>query len=76
VGLLAAVICHSNIYDTWFWIIVLALERDAGRLGDAYQTLLQIPAEYFDDPEELEAALDFAKCSSDLNLLRRLKSRQ
>jgi hypothetical protein len=44
-------------------------------LGDAHQTLLQIPTEYFDDPDELEAALDFAKNSSDLNLLRRLKSR-
>lgn len=60
----------------WLRYYQFTLERDAGRLGDAYQTLLQIPTEYFDDPDELEAALDFAKHSSDLNLLRRLKARQ
>ena len=59
----------------WLNYYRFTLERDAGRLGDAHQTLLQIPTEYFDDPDELEAALDFAKNSSDLNLLRRLKSR-
>ncbi|NBX77676.1 MAG: tetratricopeptide repeat protein [Proteobacteria bacterium] len=60
----------------WLNYYRFTLERDAGRFGDAHQTLLQIPIEYFDDPDELEAALDFAKNSSDLNLLRRLKSRR
>lgn len=59
----------------WLHYYRFTLERDSGRLGEAHQTLLQIPIEYFDDPDELEAALDFAKNSSDLNLLRRLKSR-
>jgi len=59
----------------WVNYYRFTLERDSGRLGEAQQTLAQIPIEYFDDPEELEAALDFAKNSSDLNLLRRLKAR-
>jgi len=59
----------------WLSYYRFTLERDAGRMREAHQTLLQIPTEYFDDPDELEAALDFAKNSSDLNLLRRLKSR-
>lgn len=60
----------------WLNYFRFTLERDAGQLQDAYRTLSQIPSEYFDDPEELEAALEFAKNTSDLNLLRRLKAQR
>lgn len=60
----------------WLNYYRFTLERDSGQWGEAHQTLLQIPPEYFDDPEELEAAMDFAKDTSDLNLLRRLRARR
>lgn len=66
----------ENNGPQWLSFYRFTLERDSGRLSEAHQTLLAIPCEYFDDPDELEAAMDFAKNTSDINLLRRLKSRR
>ena len=66
----------QGVGPQWLNFYRFTLERDSGQWREALQTLSEIPTEYFDDPEELEAALEFAKNSSDLNLLRRLKSRQ
>jgi tetratricopeptide (TPR) repeat protein len=66
----------ENNGPQWLNFYRFTLERDSGRLSEAHQTLLAIPCDYFDDPDELEAAMDFAKNTSDLNLLRRLKARR
>jgi tetratricopeptide (TPR) repeat protein len=57
----------------WLSYYRFTLERDAGRPGEASETLLQIPSDYFQDPEELEAAVTFARDRKDLVLLRHLK---
>lgn len=57
----------------WLNYYRFTLERDAGREHEASQTLLQIPSSYFEDPEELEQALEFARRRQDLNLLRHLR---
>ncbi len=57
----------------WLNYYRFTLERDSGRHIEASETLLQIPQDYFQDPEELEAALDFAKHRKDLVLLRHLR---
>jgi len=57
----------------WIRFYKFTLERDTGRVDQASQTLLDISAEYFDDAEELEQAIDFAKSRGDLMLLRHLK---
>jgi tetratricopeptide (TPR) repeat protein len=57
----------------WLNYYRFTLERDSGRHHEASHTLLQIPNEYFQDPDELEAALDFAKLRQDLVLLRHLR---
>ena len=59
---------------SWLSYYKFTLERDSGRIEEASQTLLQIPTEYFDDEDELAAAIDFAKNKKDLNLLRHLKA--
>lgn len=59
----------------WLDYYRFTLERDAGKEADAIETLLTMPANYFEDPEELEAALSFAKSQKDLRLLRHLKNR-
>lgn len=66
----------EGVGPQWLHYYRFTLERDSGRMGEAHQTLVQIPIEYFDDPDELEAAVDFARHSSDLGLLRRLKSKK
>jgi len=60
----------------WLNFYRFTLERDSGLFQAAHLTLSQIPSDYFDDPEELAAAVDFAKNTSDLNLLRRLKAQR
>lgn len=57
----------------WLKYYRFTLERDAGNHQEASETLLSIPTEYFEDPEELESALDFAKGQQNLVLLRHLK---
>lgn len=59
----------------WLDYYKFTLERDSGRHAEASKTLSEIPSDYFEDPEELEAALEFAKESKDLTLLRRLRKR-
>ena len=65
---------HQGTGPQWLNYYRFTLERDSGQIGEAHQTLAEIPLEYFEDPDELEAAVDFARHSSDLSLLRRLKS--
>lgn len=58
----------------WLLFYRFTLERDAGLLREAQQSLSALSDHYFDDPQELQEALDFARMTQDLNLLRRLKS--
>lgn len=60
----------------WLNYYRFTLERDSGRLHEASNTLLNIPQDYFEDPEELEAALDFARHRQDLVLLRHLRRKE
>lgn len=60
-------------HSAWLQFYQFTLERDSGRNDEACQTLLNIPKEYFQDSEELEMAIDFAKKRKDLILLRHLK---
>jgi tetratricopeptide (TPR) repeat protein len=60
----------------WVNYYRFTLERDSGRHHEASNTLLQIPHDYFQDPDELEAALDFAKHRQDLVLLRHLRRKE
>ncbi len=62
--------------SSWLNFYQFTLERDSGRSEEAVKTLLKIPKEYFQDSEELEAALEFAKNRKDLSLLRHLKQFQ
>ncbi|MCB0405654.1 MAG: hypothetical protein KDD51_12805 [Bdellovibrionales bacterium] len=57
----------------WLNYYRFTLERDAGHHGEASETLLNLPSEYFDDPEELDEAVSFARLRRDLVLLRHLK---
>lgn len=59
----------------WLKYYQFTLERDAGRTEEASETLRRIPTEYFKDPEELEEAIEFARGTKDLALLRHLKVR-
>lgn len=59
----------------WLDFYRFTLERDIGDLQKASETLLRIPTEYFDDPEEFKAAVDFAKSREDLVLLRHLRKK-
>lgn len=60
-------------HSSWLNFYRFTLERDSGRSEEAVQTLLKIPKDYFQDPDELEAALEFARSRKDLSLLRHLK---
>lgn len=60
----------------WLNYYRFTLERDAGRLKEASETLMSIPSEYFEDSEELEEALEFARDREDLNLLRHLRKKE
>jgi tetratricopeptide (TPR) repeat protein len=64
---------HIDDTPEWLNYYRFTLERDSGRVEEASQTLLQIPHDYFQDSEELEAALDFARDRQDLVLLRHLR---
>lgn len=57
----------------WLSFYQFTLERDSGRCEEAGETLLKIPKDYFQDEEELKAAVDFARGKKDLVLLRHLK---
>lgn len=59
----------------WLNYYRFTLERDAGRLEAATETLRRIPVDYFQDPDELAAAQEFARSRQDLGLLRRLRAR-
>jgi tetratricopeptide (TPR) repeat protein len=59
----------------WLSYYRFTLERDSGRHHDASETLMSIPSDYFEDPEEFEAALEFARTRKDLVLLRHLRNR-
>jgi tetratricopeptide (TPR) repeat protein len=60
----------------WLKYYRFTLERDAGHEDVALNTLLNIPSDYFQDPNELEQALEFAKHTQDLQLLRHLKRKE
>lgn len=59
----------------WLNYFRFTLERDAGRFDKAAATLRAIPREYFDDPDELLTAIEFARTRQDLGLLRHLRSK-
>lgn len=59
----------------WLNFYRFTLERDTGHNDEALKTLLGIPSEYFEDPEELNQALNFARQTQDLVLLRHLRNR-
>ncbi len=60
----------------WIDFYRFTLERDVGRHQEASRTLMNLPTEYFEDPEELNAAMDFAKLHRDLVLLRHLRRKE
>ncbi len=57
----------------WLHYYRFTLERDAGLTEEATQTLLGISVDYFEDPEERETALEFARLQRNFVLLRHLK---
>lgn len=57
----------------WMRFYRFTLERDIGLLDEAAHTLRNIPRDYFDDSDELEQALQFARGQRDLSLLRHLR---
>jgi tetratricopeptide (TPR) repeat protein len=57
----------------WLNYYKFTLQRDSGYEQEASETLLTIPSDYFQDPDELEAAVDFARSRKDLVLLRHLR---
>ncbi len=59
----------------WMDYYRFKLQRDAGLVEEASKTLLNIPTSYFEDEEELEEAIEFAKDENNLTLLRHLKHR-
>jgi tetratricopeptide (TPR) repeat protein len=65
----------STETDTWFQFYRFTLERDSGKYKDALKTLLEIPRDYFQDPEELNEAIRFAKDQQDFILLKHLNRR-
>jgi len=65
----------SLVGPEWLLFYRFTLERDAGLVSEAHQTLCALSDDYFDDPEELQEAVEFAKTIQDLSLLRRFKIR-
>jgi len=80
--------CHSSVGEKdqalevvkaigegpeWVRFYRFTLERDAGAHQQASQTLMELSSDYFKDPEELDAALAFARTQRDIGLLRHLK---
>lgn len=59
----------------WLNFYRFTLQRDAGHFQDASETLRAIPRDYFEDPDELMAAIEFARSRQDLTLLRHLRSK-
>jgi tetratricopeptide (TPR) repeat protein len=57
----------------WVHYYRFTLERDSGHVAQASETLMSIPSDYFQDPEEFEAAVEFARANRNLALLRHLK---
>lgn len=60
----------------WLNYYRFTLERDLRKHDAATKTLMNIPLDYFQEPEELSAALEFAKSQKDFVLLRHLKFRK
>ena len=60
----------------WLHYYRFTLERDLGDHTQASNTLMQIPSDYFEDPEEWEAALSFARKSQNIGLMRHLKQKK
>ncbi len=60
---------------SWLRFYRFTLERDLGNHLEAKETLARIPSDYFEDPEELEAALTFARVQQDIGLLRHLRTK-
>lgn len=70
------VVENLNEEPEWIRFYRFTLQRDTGMNEAATATLMQISSDYFDDPEELEQALDFAKDQRDLVLMRHLRVRE
>lgn len=67
----------KNVPEAPHWLDYyrFTLERDSGKHQEASKTLMDLPVEYFEDPEELESALEFARENQDLTLLRKFRNR-
>jgi len=65
----------SLVGPEWLLFYRFTLERDAGLVSEEHQTLSSLSDDYFDDPEDLQEAVEFAKTIQDLSLLRRFKIR-
>ncbi len=60
----------------WLTFYRFTLERDVGEDLEASRTLLRLPLDYFEDEDELQAAVEFAKSRQDLVLLRHLRKKE
>lgn len=59
----------------WVNYYRFTLERDTGKLNEASMTLIRIPRSYLEEESVMSSAVEFAKGTSNLALLRHLKSR-
>ncbi len=69
------VACHKMILakeEQWLKYYRFTLERDVGLHQQAISTLLKISPDYFDDPEELENLIKYAKDHKNLQLVKKL----
>lgn len=57
----------------WVMFYRFTIERDAGLLENATKTLKTVPREFFTNASDLEAAIEHARRTQDLSLLRDLK---
>jgi tetratricopeptide (TPR) repeat protein len=67
----------EDLFSDWLSFYRFTLERDSGMDENAAQTLKQISSQYFkQETDDWQQALEYAKASKDLELLRHLKKVQ
>ncbi len=65
----------EELFSDWLNFYRFTLERDSGLNGVAGQTLKQVSAQYFkQETDDWQQAIEYAKDTNDLELLRHLKS--
>jgi tetratricopeptide (TPR) repeat protein len=65
---------HSEL--DWLHYYRFTLERDLGNHPEATATLLKISTEYFQDAEQWDAAIAYARARQDIGLMRHLKKKK